>query len=226
MTTTSSRDDRTAAPPQSAAPSPMPPPRIRRRPSLVTAGIAAICLGALLAVSAWTSTTKTQEVLAARTTIHQGETIEADDLQRVRINGDPALDAVPASAYDTIVGRRAALDIAAGGLLTAASSTDAAVPPEGQSIVGISLAAGQVPSVPLRGGDRVRVILTPGQDGEPGAGPAEFTAATVVATRVDETTGNTVVDVQVPYTQAGALAERVATGRVAVVLDSSDSGEQ
>jgi hypothetical protein len=57
-------------------------------------------LGCLLAVWAWSATTHTEEVLAARDTIHRGDVIEADDIQRVRISGDPALRPLPASAYD------------------------------------------------------------------------------------------------------------------------------
>jgi hypothetical protein len=37
---------------------------------------------------------------------------------------------------------------------------------------------------------------------------------------MDETTGNTVVNVLVPYADAGVLAARAATGNVALVLDS------
>jgi len=197
-----------------------PPPKIRRRPTLVAGGVAAICLGALLAVWAWTSTTHTEEVLAARVTIHRGDVITANDVERVRINGDPGLAPLSSSAYDTVVGKRAALDVAAGGLLTADATASQALPPAGQSVVGISLTAAQVPAVPLQGGDTVRIVSTPGQNGDAGAGAPQFTAASVVDTHIDEASGNTVVDVQVPYADASVLAARAATGNVALVLDA------
>ena len=36
------------------------------------------------------------------------EVITADDIRRIRISGDPALEPLPASVYDEIVGQRAA----------------------------------------------------------------------------------------------------------------------
>jgi hypothetical protein len=181
-------------------------------------------MGALLAVWAWTSTTHTEEVLAARATIHRGDVITASDVERVRISGDPALDPLPASAYASVVGKTAALDIASGGLLTQDATADSAMPPKGQSVVGISLTVAQVPALPLQGGDRVRIVVTPGQNGTASAGVPEFSTAEVVDTRVDEATGNTVVDVLVPYADASVLASRAATGNVALVLDDAEAG--
>lgn len=223
MTSTSTRDDRLTDPTATAAASTTftPPPKLRRRPGLVAGGVAAICSGALLAVWAWTSTTHTEEVLAARDTIHRGDVITAGDIQRVRISGDRALRPLPASAYDSVIGQRAALDVSAGGLLTAETTTDEALPPEGQSIVGVSLTAAQAPALPLRGGDRVRVVVTPGENGSDPAGAPQFSVAEVVDTRTDETTGNIVVDVLIPYADASVLASRAATGNVALVLDSA-----
>lgn len=223
MTTTSTRADRGTQPGTTpgAAPVFTPPPKLRRRPALIAGGVATICIGALLAAWAWTSTTHTEEVLAARATIHQGDIITAKDLQRVRISGDPAVQPLPASSYDDIVGQRAALDVAAGSLLTKESTSRTALPPEGQSIVGISLTGSQVPALPLRGGDQVRIVVTLGQDGAAPAGTPEFSAAEVVDTRIDEATGNTVVDVLVSYADASVLAVRAATGNVALILDSA-----
>lgn len=228
MTTTSSRADRgsqsgrtrAATPATTSAVEFTPPPKLRRRSALIAGGIATICIGALLAAWAWTATTHTEEVLAARSTIHQGDIITAEDLQQVRISGDPAVKPLPASAYDKIIGQRAALDVAAGSLLTSESTSSAALPPQGQSVVGISLTAAQVPALPLRGGDRVRIVVTPGQDGTEPARTPEFSSAEVIDTRIDEVTGNTVVDVLVPYAEASVLAVRAASGNVALILDS------
>lgn len=220
---TTAREDRRAGPRPSApetAASITPPPKLRRRPALVVAAVIVTALGCLIGAWAWSATTKTQEVLAARDTIHRGEVIDAGDIQRVRISGDPALSPLPASAYHDVVGKHAALDIGKGGLLTGESTADEPMPPQGQSIVGISLTPAQVPGLPLYGGDKVRIIVTPGDDGgAPGNSP-QFTVAEVVGTYVDETTGNTVVNVLVPYADAGVLAARAATGNVALVLDS------
>ncbi|MDF1605874.1 SAF domain-containing protein [Nocardioides sp. YIM 152315] len=201
----------------------MPPPKLRRRPAMVVAAVIVTALGCLLGAWAWSATTDTREVLAARDTIHRGEVIEAGDIERVRISGDPALSPLSASAYDDVVGSRAALDIAAGGLLTSEATAAEPIPAEGQSVVGISLTPAQVPGMPLYGGDRVRIVVTPGQSGNAPAGSPQFTVGEVVDTSMDETTGNTVVNVLVPYADAGVLAARAASGNVALVLDSAQS---
>lgn len=222
---TTAREDRTPGP-RTATPDPgtavSAPVRLRKRPALVVAAVLVTTLGCVLGAWAWSATTSTEEVLAARHTIHRGEVIGAGDIERVRISGDPALSLLRASAYDDVIGHRAALDISAGGLLTPESTKTAPMPPPGQSVVGISLTPAQVPALPVHGGDQVRIILTPGDNADATAGTPAFTSAEVVDTALDETTGNTVVNVLVPFTEAGVLAARAATGHVALVLDSED----
>lgn len=222
--TTTAREDRTPGP-RTTTPDPgatvTPPVKLRRRPALIVIAVVVTALGCLLGAWAWSATTNTEEVLAASHTIHRGEVIVAGDIQRIRISGDPALTPLPASSYDDVVGKRAALDISAGGLLTSESTSSAAMPPQGQSIVGISLTPAQAPALAMHGGDKVRIIATPDDTGV-AAGTPDFTSATVVDTAFDETTGNTVVNVLVPYADAGVLAARASTGNVALVLDSGD----
>lgn len=223
MTNTSTRDDRLVdRTPETAAPPVAPPPKLRRRPALVAGAVAAICLGGLLGAWAWTSTTNTQEVLAARDTIPRGTVITAEDLERVRINADPALSPIPASSYDDIVGQRAALDIAAGSLLSEASTAENLLPPEGMSVVGVALTPAQAPGVALQSGDLVRVVLTPGEGENAPSGAPTFSQAEVVGSLVDQATGELVVDLLVPYADATTLAARVATRNVALVLDSGE----
>lgn len=202
------------------------PVRLRRQPALMAGGVVAICLGALLAAWAWTATTHTTSVLAARVTIHAGQVITAADLEQVQLGDAAALDPLPASAFGSVVGRRASLDIAAGSLVTATATTTAAFPPAGQSVVGVSLTAAQVPAVGLSPGVDVRVVVTPGQNGAAPSGAPLSTPAQVVDTHTDQTNGNTIVDVLVPYADAGVLAAQAATGNVALVLDSNTAGNQ
>lgn len=199
----------------------MAPPKLRRRPIHVVLALIGVCLGAIGAVWAWSATTHTTEVLVARTTIERWSTIKASDLERVRISGDASLATVPASAYKRIIGTRADMDIAAGSLLTPESTTTDGFPPTGKSIVGVSLTAAQAPATTLRNGDPVRVIVTPAEGSEAPAGAPQFTEAQVVGSRVDEASGQLVVNVLVPYADAPALAARAATGNVALVLDSA-----
>jgi len=221
---TAVRDDRTndhrsggpAGPPLA------PPPKLRRRPGLVAAAVILIGLGGLLGAWAWTATTNSTEVLVARVDVARGSVIEAEDLARVQISTDPALDPLPGSALDTVVGKRAALDIAEGGLVTRSAIATTVVPADGASVVGVAVTPAQAPSEPLQVGDNVRIVVTPAA-GE--AAPAQlpaFSTAVVVGTSYSEETGQLVVDVQVAEGEAATLAARAATGNVAIVLDSRE----
>jgi hypothetical protein len=199
-----------------------PPPKLRRRPALVAAAIGAICIGALLAGWAWTAATNTQEVLVARHSIERGAVIDVSDLARVRLSADSALKPVAASQFDQVVGQRAAMDIAEGGMLTPGSFTAEVVPGEGQSVVGVALTSAQAPGLGLQYGDLVRVVVTPAQGEDLPAGTPLTNDATIVGVHTSEETGQTVVDLLVPKADAAVLATRIATGNIALVLDSRE----
>ncbi|MHB1009396.1 MAG: SAF domain-containing protein, partial [Propionibacteriaceae bacterium] len=125
------------------------PPKLRRRPVALVASVAAVILGAVLSLWAWSATSTTTEVLAVRTVVHRGEVITRDDLMVVRLGVDPAVQTVAGSRIDQVAGQRAALDLAAGGLLAPDDVASAVVPATGMSVVGIALAAGMMPAEPL-----------------------------------------------------------------------------
>lgn len=199
-----------------------PPPKMRRRPLVAVAAVAAICLGALVSMWAWQSSSDAQDVLAVRETIERGQTIERDDLMTVKITVDPALRPLLASEVDSVVGQRAALDIAAGGVVTAEQLTDAAIPPKGESVVGISLSSAMLPVNQVRVGDKVRVVATAGEQGEVTTSIPEAIEAIVVRVTADEMTGNSLVNVSVPHENAPYVATLAASGKAALVLDSQE----
>ena len=227
MTTTVPADATRSArrgvePPASpAAASVAPPPKLRRRPILVVAGVAAICLGALLSLWAYSSTSDTQSVLAVRHTVERGQVITDDDLMTVQVGVDPALQALPAGDLDAVVDMRAALDLTAGGLVTAEQVTDTPIPADGTSVVGVSLTAGTLPVGQVRVGDPVRIVST--ADGQEADG-AQVVEAEVVDIVADELSGTTILNLQVAFDDAPTVAARAASGEVAVVLDPSQEG--
>ena len=140
-----------------------------------------------------------------------------------QIGVDPALKPLPASAADAVVGKRAAMDLAAGGLVTQEDITSAVVPSKGMSLVGVSLPPGLMPAVQLQSGDQVRIVATPGAQGDVATGTSPISiGATVVGVGGTGDNGQIVVDVSVPYGQAAELAAQAATGKVALVLDSRE----
>lgn len=197
-----------------------PPPKLRRRPMLWALGIALIALGGLLAAWITTTVSDSESVLALRADVDRGTTIEAEDLVAVQISGDPSLQVVPASQQEDIVGQRASRDLTVGSLLPASAVTDEVIPGDGESLVGVALTRAQLPASPLRAGDVVRVINTPRAQEDLDMDAQAFSIdATVVGMRNLSDTGQVVVDVTVPTSDASQLATLVATGRVTLVVD-------
>jgi hypothetical protein len=207
-------------PRRSAAPPPPPAVRTRRRPGVLAAGVALVTVGALGAAYLAQAVGQTVPVVAVARDIGAGEVIERTDLTIADVSSDPALAPIPAADLAGVVGQRTAVALTAGSLLTDAAVTDQLLPAAGQSLVGIALTAAQLPAEPLRTGDRVRIIDTPVSQGEPPATTPDSIAGQVVSVTGPDQAGLIVVDVTVPSGQAAGLAARVATGRIALVLDS------
>lgn len=194
----------------------------RRRPLVFAICAVLVAAGALGAAFAYTSVSDTHEVLVVNRDIARGERIEPGDLTVVRLSLDPALTPISGSQKSSIEGSRAAVDLWAGTLLSEQQVTENLVPGEGESLVGISLTPAQMPSEPLHSGDTVRIVTTPGDQGEvTDQDPVTIEATVVGVSRVEET-GEIVVDVAVPKPESADLAARAATGRVALVLDTRE----
>lgn len=196
------------------------PPRLRRRPAYAFLGVALVAAGGLTAAWLATAADSTTEVLVAADTIYRGQVIERDDLATARISGLWNSAIVPAAQLEQFVGTTAAVDAAAGTPLSPGIASDP-LPRAGQSVVGLLLAPGQLPSVELRPGDPVRVVATARAQDDPPAGSPSAVAGTVVSTTIDETSGSTVLNLSVRTGDAGQLAALSGTGRVALVLDAT-----
>jgi hypothetical protein len=198
---------------------------------LFAAAVLLVFMGVLGSVWLYSSTSAAHQVIAARETIQRGTVITREDLMTVSIGGDVALQPIAASQMSTLVGKRAALDVAAGSLLTAEAVTEQDVPADGYSLVGVGVPAATMPGVELVAGDRVRIVVTPGQAqgqlADPSAGEPVTTSAVVMRVQTDVADASavgskTVLTVQVPTADAPYLAALASTGDVAVVLDSRD----
>lgn len=192
-------------------------PRLRRRPLLVVLAAALVVMGALLGVWVWSMTSSGVDVVVVRTAVDRGAVIAASDLASVRVTVDPSVHTVPASELQSLVGKRAASDLAAGTLVGPDEVVETVVPGAGESLVGVAIAPGMMPAEPLRRGDAIRLVQTPGQSGEVVGQPQTISARVVAVTPGDT---QTVVDVIVSSDRAAELAARSATGKVSIVLDS------
>jgi hypothetical protein len=219
--TARSRTDPPVPPPGRRAPV-VAPPRTRRRTGVLAAGVSLVALGSLAAALLMQSVGDTVPVVAVARDVAAGEVLERSDLAVADVSSDPALSPVPASRLESLVGRRAAVALPAGSLLTDKAVTDVVLPPTGRSMVGVALATAQLPAEALRAGDRVRIVDTPASQGEPPATTPSTISGEVVSAVGPDETGLTVVNVTVTVNQAADLAARVATGRVALILDSRE----
>lgn len=196
-----------------------PAPKQRRRPLLMVICVILVALGALGAVFAIQSVSTAQDVVAVRQTVQRGQTITREDLMTVKIGVDPALHPILGADIDTLVGKQAAYDIVAGGVVTTDQVTDTLVPTRGFSVIGVSVEPGAAPVPQLRPGSRVRLVNTPGAQGEVGKNEPEAIDATVVSIGADNTTGATVVSLQVTNASAARAAAIASTGKAGIVLD-------
>lgn len=214
-------------------PTPVAVPRIvkqrRRRPGLIALSVALIAVGGLSGAVLYSASGQRTPVLVVARDVPVGTKLTKADLAEASVALDPAVKSVKASSAAGLVGQRAAVDLRAGSLLTPSQVTDKSLIGPGQQLVGVSLKPSQLPATRLSPGQKVLVVSTPDADAVATAeengldAKPKTVAASVVAVGAPATgTGNVVVDVAVPVRDGAALAARVATGNVAVIVDARD----
>lgn len=219
-------------PPAATTPSPRPtataqapaPPRVRRRPAVVGLGVVLVAAGGL--TSAWlvSTTGATTPVVVAAAPVLRGQVLTAAQLTTADVAGLDPGGLTPASALSSLVGQTVVLDVPAGSPIPPAAVTDTPLPAVGEAIVGLLLPPGQLPTVDLLPGARVRIVGTPRAQEDVPRNLEQGTPAVLVSTSVDDVSGGTVVNVAVPAPQAAGLAALAATGRAALVLDADQAG--
>lgn len=227
MTTnaTETRTSTSSQPPSAPAQALSRPIKTQRRWSTVALGLAIIALGGLAGYWYFNTTADTVAVVAVSGNVSRGEVIDRNDLVTVDAAPNTAIATVPAEQIDTIVGARATADLLAGSLLNPAAISDAIAPAAGESLVGVALLPNQLPAEPLIPGDHVRVVDTPNPGDPPPKDTPDSISAAVLAVSGPTDTGHMMVDVLVEEAQSSDLVARVATGRVALVLDARERGQ-
>ena len=163
-----------------------------------------------------------QPVLVVARAVPAGSVIDDSDLAVVRISTDAALRPVAASQRTSIVGRTAAVPLAAGTLLSASELGPPVGLRAGEAAVGVALKAGQYPPG-LAQGATVRVVDVGAPSstgaGTTSAGVTVVNSATVTSVSLPgaDTAATTVVGLEVPEVQADLVAALAAAGRIALV---------
>ncbi|MGB2570403.1 SAF domain-containing protein [Micromonospora citrea] len=198
---------------------PVAPPKVvrqrRTRPGLLGLAVLLIALGGLGAAFAVTSVRATGSYLAVARPVEVGRTLSADDLVSVQVSGGAGLSPVPAKKLDEVVGKRAAVGLTPGTLLTMEQLTDAPLLGPGQQQIALGLEPSQVPARKLHPGDKVLLVSTPAADDSQAPG-TRFTG-TVIDTATPENE-DVVVYVALPTRDVPAVVVLAAQERIALVL--------
>ncbi|MFF5172588.1 SAF domain-containing protein [Micromonospora sp. NPDC000089] len=199
---------------------PVAPPKVlrqrRTRPGLLGLAVLLIALGGLGAAFAVTSVKATGSYLALARPVEVGRQLSADDLVSVQVSGGQGLSPVPARRLNEVVGKRAAVSLTEGTLLSLNQLTDAPLLVKGQQQIALGLEPAKVPARKLHPGDKVLLISTPDKDAESQAPGTRFTG-TVIDTATPEN-DDVVVYLALPVRDVPAVVVLAAQDRIALVL--------
>ncbi|MFG1952481.1 SAF domain-containing protein [Micromonospora sp. NPDC048830] len=163
-----------------------------------------------------------ERFLAVARPVPAGAVIGGADVRVVRVANPSGLALVGADRREQVVGRTAAVPLAAGSLVVSSQVGPPAWPPVGQAVIAVPVKAGRAPAG-LAAGARVVVLVAPaaGAD-QASAAPAGRTAAgarravaTVVSAAGADQAGGQVVTLLLAADQAEGVAS--AAGDVSLV---------
>ncbi|MEV0939212.1 SAF domain-containing protein [Micromonospora wenchangensis] len=199
---------------------PIAPPKVvrqrRTRPGLLGLAVLLIALGGLGAAFAVTSVRATGSYLAIARPVEVGRILTADDLVSVQVSGGAGLSPVPTKKRDEVVGKRAAVSLVPGSLLTMAQLTDAPLLGQGQQQIALGLEPSKVPARKLHPGDKVLLVSTPDEDSDNSPSSTRFTA-TVIDTLTPEN-DDVVIYLALAVRDVPAVVALAAQERIALVL--------
>ncbi|MEU4527023.1 SAF domain-containing protein [Micromonospora ureilytica] len=201
---------------------PVNPPTVVRqrrvRPGLLGLAVLLIALGGLGAAFAVTSVRATGSYLAVARPVEVGREISAADLVTVQVAGGQGLRPVPAGRLDEVVGKRAAVALLPGTLLTLGQVTDDPLLGPGQQQIALGLETAQVPARELHPGDKVLLVSTPDDNADGDAAAAGTRFAATVIDMVSPANDDKVLYLALLTRDVPAVVALAAQERLAVVL--------
>lgn len=191
---------------------------VRRRstPHIVMGALLVLACAVAFAVTALRIDPRTG-VLALARSVSAGHSLSVADLMVVRIVPDAALTVVAEDQQSSVVGRTVRVPVAANTLLSESMLGPAAWPPEGQSLVAVSVKPGRAPEGLAAGAHVLVLDVRPSSNtGSSGNGPTIRFAAIVVSVGVADGNGANVVSLLMASSDAIRVA--AASGDVALVV--------
>lgn len=188
-----------------------PAARPRRRLPLTAVAVVVAVVGAAVFAGLLSSTNERSEVLAVARPVAVGDRIEAADLAVAEVSASDALRPLPASERARIVGRRAAVGLVPGTLLTADAVAAGPVLDPGKATVGLSLKPGRFPLGIAKGQRVLLVVAAVGRED-----PPTTHEGTVAAVGNGALEGDRVISVLVAKSSVAEVAVAAGDGRISV----------
>ncbi|MEU9737444.1 SAF domain-containing protein [Streptomyces sp. NPDC048002] len=199
----------------------------RRRPGVIALSLALIAAGgAGVAVLLLQVGDRTNVVTVVRD-VQVGQVLAADDLGQASVALDPAVKAVRAEDIESLVGKRAAVELKPGSLLAPSQVTKDSLVKAGEQLVPIGLEPKQIPATALVPGQKVQLVHVPAPgttdtDATSDAAPQTIDGRVVKASGAAPGTGIVVVDVATSAGDGPTAAAWEAAGTLRLVLAAPD----
>ena len=191
--------------------------RVRpKRPARAVLAVFLVVASVVAALTIYVRIGDRQNVLAVTRTVLAGEQLVASDFRVVSISTDDALNLVPASDRELLVGQYARVRLADGSLLTSGAIQPEPLVDGEKVLMSITVPAGRVPTG-LREGSRLTLIVSPNPATSVSLEPVlvEATVAAVPRNLVEAIDGgSTSTDL--------ALSVEVPPDRVALIGSADD----
>lgn len=200
----------------------------RRSPWAIGLSVAMIAAGGVGGSVLWEAAGERTGVVTVVRQVPAGQEITDRDLGKASVALDPALEPVLSTERDEVVGKRAAVGLVPGTLLSRSQVTEASLVAEGEQVVPVGLKPHLLPATELAPGRRVRVVWVPAE----GAAAADESAPKrqQVSARVVEVSsaspgsGVTVVDVAVAAQEGPVVLAWAAGGNAALAIEPQGGG--
>ncbi|WP_433108989.1 SAF domain-containing protein [Streptomyces sp. CA-250714] len=188
----------------------------RRKTPIRWSGLALCVLlavvGALVVVVAVSRAGDRVSVLVVSKDVPAGERLTGSDVQVASIAKDPAVATLDSSQRASVVGKRVAVDLRKGSLLSDAQLTPGGGLGDDQQLVGVEVKRGQAPRNALKPGDRVLAVTIPAQGEDVSSGETakdpESVEAQVVSVGPPDASGAMTVNVAVDPSEGPGLRRR------------------
>ena len=142
-----------------------------RRPLVAIVSALLVFTSIAVFASVYSSANHQTPSLIVVQTIQEGQRISGTDLGQASVAISAGVSPIPVASAALLAGKRAAVTIPAGSLLTLADVAGSAPIAAGEAVVGMALKDGEYPSAGVESGDQVMIV----QSASPGA-PATATA--------------------------------------------------